>query len=208
MATTVVQNLRVCRNKLSYQCYRALLSVHWQQPVQQGAPSLHHNPAHPRAMAMSAAPQEHSTTSPSIVTRIHNTEAKIVLYVTGGGSLVRYRSVSETRCLPPITRAPSTAPILQAISDLLTVPGASATVLEAIVPYSTAATADLLGSEPESYCSSECATMLAERAFQRAAQLTKPGDTILGVACTAALATVRPEQPGPAPDRCHNSRAR
>lgn len=79
---------------------------------------------------------------------------------------------------------------LQAISDMLTVAGASATVLEARVPYATDATQELLGQKVPSFCSQECAVLLAKKAYQRAAQLSSPGTPILGLSCTAALRTV------------------
>lgn len=79
---------------------------------------------------------------------------------------------------------------MQAISDMLIVPGASATVLEARVPYATDATQELLGQKVASLCSQECAVLLARKAFQRAAHLTSPGTPILGLSCTAALRTV------------------
>jgi hypothetical protein len=89
---------------------------------------------------------------------------------------------------------------LQAISDLLTVPGASGTVLEALVPYATEATTALLGERPKSICSAETAALLAKRAYQRAAELTGPDDgPVIGIGCTAALCTVLP------PKRCHVS---
>jgi hypothetical protein len=73
-------------------------------------------------------------------------------------------------------------------------PGASNTVLDASVPYSASATRDLLGglgNEPESFCSKETAGKLAKRAYCRAAELSAPGEPIIGLACTAALKTVR-----------------
>jgi hypothetical protein len=80
----------------------------------------------------------------------------------------------------------------QAISDMLTVPGASATVLEARVPYAASALALLLGCAPERCSSEETATRLAQAAYRRAAALTLPGEgPLLGVSCTAALRTVR-----------------
>ena len=92
-----------------------------------------------------------------------------VLVVTGGGS--------------------------QALADLLAVPGASRTVLEALVPYGDRSLAAFLGAEPERAASADTAAALARRARERAMAL-KPGDEapLLGVACTAALVTDRPRQ--------------
>ena len=59
-----------------------------------------------------------------VVERIHASGRGCVVSFTGGGS--------------------------QAIADLLTVPGASATMLEAVVPYSAAALAEWLGGKSRS----------------------------------------------------------
>ena len=81
---------------------------------------------------------------------------------------------------------------VQAISELLTVPGASATVLEACVPYSMPAMADIISTSIKSISSVEAGVKLAQQAYKRAAELTTPDDgSILGVSCTAALRTVR-----------------
>lgn len=86
-----------------------------------------------------------------------------VFYLTGGGS--------------------------QLISELLTTPGASKTVLEVGVPYAGQALAELLGSAPEQASSATTARAMAMRAFQRAKDLgsSKP----FGLGCTAGLATDR-----------------
>ena len=78
----------------------------------------------------------------SLVTAIHAAGRPLVLIVTGGGSL--------------------------AISDLLTVPGASRTVLEALVPYSGESLTELLGKRPDQYCSEATARAMAVVAYQRA----------------------------------------
>lgn len=84
------------------------------------------------------------------------------------------------------------AAMLQAISAILAVPGASNTILEARIPYANAATAALLGAPPEQFTSARCATQLAHAAYKQAAALTQPSDgPIFGLACSAALATVR-----------------
>ncbi|MFW6094736.1 MAG: hypothetical protein ACODAC_12250 [Pseudomonadota bacterium] len=89
-----------------------------------------------------------------------------VLYLTGGGSLL--------------------------LSELLTTPGASATVLEARVPYARPALAEILGREPDQACSDATARAMAMAAFQRARELTgQGGGQPFGLACTASLATGR-----------------
>lgn len=86
----------------------------------------------------------------------------------------------------------------QAVADLLAVPGASRTLLEALVPYSDPSLAEFLGALPAQAVSVETAAALARRAFQRALQLrqlrkdkTVP---VVGLACTATLVTDRPKK--------------
>ena len=102
------------------------------------------------------------------VQQIHDTPTRIVLAVTGGGS--------------------------RSIADLLDVPGASRTLLEATVPYCDEAITAWLGGRPDEFCSSRTARALAMVAFLRARQFA-PSDTHLaGISCTAALATDRPRR--------------
>ncbi|MBL9123947.1 MAG: hypothetical protein JNG90_09975 [Planctomycetaceae bacterium] len=112
-----------------------------------------------------------------LIERIHGRAFPLVVAVTGGGS--------------------------GAISALLQVPGASRTVLEAIVPYAAEALVDWLGSRPEQFCSSRTARAMAMVAYQRAGQLTAgrdPRPEVLGVGCTASLASDRPKR---GPHRAH-----
>ena len=83
----------------------------------------------------------------------------------------------------------------QALADLFAVPGASRTVLEALVPYSDGSMREFLGHEPEQAASVETAVVLARKAHERALAL-RPGDDVpvLGLACTAALVTDRPRK--------------
>jgi nicotinamide mononucleotide (NMN) deamidase PncC len=100
---------------------------------------------------------------------IHASPQKAVLAVTGGGST--------------------------AISALLAVPGASATVLEARVPYVAPALAEWLGGVPEQAASAGTALSMACAAWTRAAALAPDeAGTNLGVACTASLASDRPKR--------------
>ncbi|MEZ5560307.1 MAG: hypothetical protein R3E86_17400 [Pseudomonadales bacterium] len=94
---------------------------------------------------------------------LHASPWQGVFFVTGGGSLL--------------------------LSELLTTPGASATVLEARVPYAEQALAELLGRAPEQACSDGTARALAMAAFQRARVLRSA--TPFGLGCTASLATGR-----------------
>ena len=79
----------------------------------------------------------------------------------------------------------------QALTWLLTVPGASRTVLESRVPYAQSALQDVLGQSTSSYASVGTAHSMAKAAYQQAAQLTQFGSSIVGVGCTCALMTDR-----------------
>ena len=80
-----------------------------------------------------------------------------------------------------------------AISELLRVPGASATLIEALVPYATESLADFLGQQSPQSCSEQTARAMAMAAYMRAMKY-KPAinhQHLLGVGCTAALTTNR-----------------
>ena len=82
------------------------------------------------------------------------------------------------------------------LADLLLIGGASRTLLEAVVPYSTAAFNAFLGGQaPKQYVSSRAARQLAGCALNRAQKLTSnPLDEsvrLVGIACTAALSSDR-----------------
>lgn len=85
------------------------------------------------------------------------------------------------------------------ISEILSTPGASKSVLEVTVPYATGALASYLGGAPEQACSQATARALAMAAFQRARHLSAPHgeraqSRCFGLACTASLATDRPKR--------------
>lgn len=109
-----------------------------------------------------------------LVRQIHDTPQKIVLYITGGGS--------------------------GAVSELLRVPGASRTLLEAVVPYTARALDDLLGGPPEHYCSPATARSMAVAAYHRALALREADEPVAGIGCTASLASDRPKR---GDHRCH-----
>jgi len=109
-----------------------------------------------------------------LVEQIHAAPTRIVLALAGGGS--------------------------RAISQLLEVPGASRTLLEAVVPYSNSAMIDLLGGPPEQACSATTARAMAMAAFLRSCRYGHPEAPLAGVACTASLATDRPKR---GPHRLH-----
>jgi nicotinamide mononucleotide (NMN) deamidase PncC len=105
----------------------------------------------------------------SLIAQIHATPVMAVLVVTGGG--------------------------VQALADLLAVPGASRTVLEALVPYSERSLAEFLGALSVRSVSVETAATLARIAYQRAVQLRKDETIpVIGLSCTATLVTDRPKK--------------
>src|SRR5262245_32713925 len=110
-------------------------------------------------------------TTAALVTAIHNSGRQIVLAVTGGGS--------------------------GAISKLLRVPGASRSVLAALVPYSWPALVEFLGGKSDQACSAETARAMAMTAWCKARKFAAEGvalKNLVGVGCTASLASDRPKQ--------------
>ncbi|MFZ1932489.1 MAG: hypothetical protein WAU84_01980, partial [Thermoguttaceae bacterium] len=83
-----------------------------------------------------------SPSAEQLVEQIHDSPTRIVLAVAGGGS--------------------------RAIADLLEVPGASRTLLEAVVPYSVPAMTAWQGSLPDGLCSAATGRAMAMAAFHRA----------------------------------------
>ncbi|MGW8256781.1 MAG: CinA family protein [Thermoguttaceae bacterium] len=109
-----------------------------------------------------------------IVQQIHDSPTRIVLAISGGGSRV--------------------------IADLLEVPGASRTLLQAIVPYSAQAMIDFLGTRPDEFCSARTARAMAMKAFLLACKLGQSNINVAGLACSAGLITDRPRK---GPHRIH-----
>lgn len=88
-----------------------------------------------------------------------------------------------------------------AIAELLSVPGGSATVLEAVVPYSAAALEQWLGGVPDHYCDERTARAMAMAAFERARRLSNVDPrTLRGIGATASLVSNRPKR---GPHRIH-----
>lgn len=79
----------------------------------------------------------------------------------------------------------------QGLTWLLTVPGASRTVLEARIPYAQSALQKALKFPTASYASVGTAVDMAKAAYKQAAQLSQIGTSIIGIGCTCALMTDR-----------------
>lgn len=83
----------------------------------------------------------------------------------------------------------------RALADLLGVPGASRTLLEALIPYAADSFDEFLGQRPEQYVSAETGRLMAGRALARAYHLRELETfPIAGLACTATIATDRPKR--------------
>lgn len=106
----------------------------------------------------------------SLVAALEAAGSRVVILAAGGGS--------------------------QAIAHLVTVPGASGVVLEAIVPSARPAVDRLLGGLQESYCCDRTARRLAVAAWQRARELGATPEGAVGLAVTASLRTRRPKRGG------------
>ena len=96
---------------------------------------------------------------------------------------------SPLRCVVILAGAGS-----EALSGLLGAPGASRTLLEAIVPYSRASLLDLLGRLPTSLASPEAAEQMADAAYARALALSDGDYPVAGLACAAAILSDRPRR--------------
>jgi len=103
-----------------------------------------------------------------LIRQIHASGTRLVLALTGGGS--------------------------RAIGQLLEIPGGSNSVLEAVVPYSSAALDAYLGQPPEHYCVESTARLMAMASFQRGATYAAGFENVAGVGCTASLASDRPKR--------------
>ncbi|KAG8382851.1 hypothetical protein BUALT_Bualt05G0122200 [Buddleja alternifolia] len=103
----------------------------------------------------------------AMVEAIHTNPTQAVLYLSGGAS--------------------------QALGWLMSVPGASNTVLEAVVPYSRMSMIQLLGKVPGKFASRQTAEDMALMAYNRALKLSQPGFPVLGVGFTGSLTSTRPK---------------
>jgi hypothetical protein len=102
----------------------------------------------------------------NLIAALHHAPYRWVLALTGGGS--------------------------GAGAQLFSVPGGSRTLLELLVPYHEQALLAFLGNRPEQFCSPRTSQVMARRARERACWLAA-GQAVLGLGCTASLATDRPK---------------
>ena len=109
-----------------------------------------------------------------LVQRIHDSQTLAVVSVAGAGTA--------------------------AISWLLGVAGASRTVLEISVPYASPALTEFVGYEPAQFVSEETAVAMAKSAYRRALHLREGAAPVVGIACTATIATDRAKR---GEHRCH-----
>lgn len=82
------------------------------------------------------------------------------------------------------------------LAELLATPGASRSVLEAVVPYASSAMTAWLGGVPDQATSEPTARAMAMAAWRRAMLLDPASNpvSLAGVSCTASLATDRPKR--------------
>ncbi|GAA0150640.1 transferase [Lithospermum erythrorhizon] len=103
----------------------------------------------------------------ALIEAIHSSPSQAVLYLSGGAS--------------------------QALGWLMSAPGATNTVLEAVVPYSRMSMIQLLGKVPAQFASRQTAEDMALLAYNRALKLSKPGAAVLGLGFTGSLASSHPK---------------
>ena len=112
------------------------------------------------------------TTSHQAIQNLYDSPWQIALCLTGGGSRIA--------------------------SDLLTVPGASTTVLDIAIPYESTSLSEYLGQTPDQFCSRQTAMKMATVAWQKAVQFSSSSNgraaDCLGVSCTASLASSTPKR--------------
>ncbi len=83
----------------------------------------------------------------------------------------------------------------RALADLLGVPGASRTLLEALIPYAADSFDEFLGQRPEQYVAAMTGRRMAGRALARAHHLRElESFPLVGLACTATIVTDRPKR--------------
>ncbi|NQV25634.1 MAG: CinA family protein [Rhodopirellula sp.] len=112
------------------------------------------------------------TTPQQAIQNLYDSPWQMALCLTGGGSRIA--------------------------SDLLTVPGASSTILDIAIPYSNAALTSYLQQQPDQFCSRKAALSMSTVAWQRAMRFSASAQNDaafrIGISCTASLASSRPKR--------------
>ena len=90
----------------------------------------------------------------------------------------------------------------RAIGWILSVAGASRTVLDIQVPYASSAMIEYIGAETDQFVSESTSRALAGSAYRRAIRLREGDMQVAGLSCTATIATDRPKR---GEHRCHVS---
>ncbi|MEK9650474.1 MAG: cytidylyltransferase [Gammaproteobacteria bacterium] len=105
-----------------------------------------------------------------LIQEIHKSNFRFVIVTSGGGSI--------------------------AVSDLLSVPGASNSVLETYTPYARESLAYYLLREPDQYCSMATTLSMAAKAFSAAKKIDKNSSKhkLLGIGVTASLKSIAPKK--------------
>ena len=111
-----------------------------------------------------------------IIKKLHNNPYKLISVITGAG--------------------------VTAITDMLSVPGASKTVLEVIVPYSKSALEFYKNAPIINHVSVKESQELALLAYRRGKNYIKNNEDYIAISCTAAISTI-PQRKGE--DRAHIS---
>jgi len=117
--------------------------------------------------------QESSTLNQQLIEKVYSSDSQFSLAITGGGT--------------------------SAIASLFGVAGASATLLEATVPYHSAALGRFVSASSPQGCNTHTARAMAMAAYMSARNI-RPENNVIGVGCTAAIATNRARK---GTDRCH-----
>lgn len=102
---------------------------------------------------------------PRLIERIHASPHQVVVEFAGAG--------------------------VQALAWLHSVAGSSRTILEATDRYAAASLVELIGFQPERFTSRQVSTAMAAAAYQRAQILAEAGPPLIGLGCTATIATDR-----------------
>jgi hypothetical protein len=98
-----------------------------------------------------------------LVAEIHATPQQAVLEFAGAGSLALFWLHSQS--------------------------GSSRTVLEAVDRYAALSTIDLLGTQPRRFVTAKTARAMAIHAYQRGLRLSAADTPVVGIGCTATIAT-------------------